>query len=126
MNRRFVQSLVATALLLALRTEVAVAEAPAAAAVESAAERGYRLLLEKPYLTPDFDQQVFDELWKTWEAPLKAKAEKATPDERRQMAYSRYGLVEREGDLQHRPLQYVVDEKGNWTMNCLACHQGKV
>ncbi len=27
---------------------------------------------------------------------------------------------------QHRPLQYVVDTAGNWSMNCLACHQGKV
>src|SRR3984893_7047840 len=42
------------------------------------------------------------------------------------MAYSRYGLIERAGDIEHRPLQYVVDDKGNWTMNCLACHQGKV
>ena len=93
---------------------------------ESPAERGYRLLLDKPYLTPDFDQQVFDELWKTWEEPQRSKAEKATADERRQMAFSRYGLIERPNDPQHRPLQYVVDKEGNWTMNCLACHQGKV
>ncbi len=101
------------------------AESPSAA--ETPAERGYRLLLTKPYLTPpDFDQEAFDELWKTWEAPLQAKAEKAAPDERRKMAYSRYGLVERPNDPKHRPLQYVVDDRGNWTMNCLACHQGKV
>jgi mono/diheme cytochrome c family protein len=98
----------------------------AARSRESPGERGYRLLLEKPYLTPDFDQQVFDELWKTWEEPLRSKAEKAVPDERRNMAYSRYGLIERPDDPRHRPLQYVVDEHGNWTMNCLACHQGKV
>jgi mono/diheme cytochrome c family protein len=116
--------------LMVCRAAAAIAEqpaaAPAAAPAETPAQRGYRLLLEKPYLSPDFDQQVFDELWKTWEEPLRSKAEKATPDERRQMAYSRYGLIERPGDLEHRPLQYVVDEKGNWTMNCLACHQGKV
>jgi mono/diheme cytochrome c family protein len=93
---------------------------------ETPAQRGYRLLLEKPYLTPDFDQQVFDELWMTWEEPLQSKAKEATPDERRKMAYSRYGLVERPNDPKHRPLQYVVDDQGNWTMNCLACHQGKV
>jgi hypothetical protein len=97
-----------------------------AASDETPAQRGYRHLLEKPYLTPDFDQTVFDELWKTWEEPLRSKAEAATPDERRKMAYSRYGLVERPDDPKHRPLQYVVDEAGNWTMNCLACHQGKV
>ncbi len=93
---------------------------------EGAAERGYRFLLDKPYLTPDFDQEVFDELWKTWEEPLRTEAGKATPAERRAMAYSRYGLIERPDDPRHRPLQYVVDDKGNWCMNCLACHQGKV
>lgn len=96
------------------------------ARAEIPVERGYRFLLDKPYLTPDFDQQVFDELWKTWEEPLRSKAEKASPDERRRMAFSRYGLVERPNDPLHRPLQYVVDTAGNWTMNCLACHQGKV
>jgi mono/diheme cytochrome c family protein len=119
--------------LIALALPALVLGALTARAVETAADkgetpaqRGYRLLLEKPYLTPDFDQQVFDELWKTWEEPLRKKAEAATPDERRKMAYSRYGLVERPNDRRHRPLQYVVDEKGNWTMNCLSCHQGKV
>ncbi|HJT33182.1 MAG TPA: cytochrome c, partial [Pirellulales bacterium] len=38
---------------------------------ESLAERGYRLLTTKAYLPADFDQQVFDELWKTWEEPLR-------------------------------------------------------
>ncbi len=46
-----------------------------AATDETPAQRGYRLLLEKPYLTPDFDQQVFDELWNTWEEPLKVEGE---------------------------------------------------
>ena len=104
---------------LVLGALTARAEEPAADKGETPAQRGYRLLLEKPYLTPDFDQQVFDELWKTWEEPLRKKAEAATPDERRKMAYSRYGLVERPNDPRHRPLQYVVDEKGNWTRNCL-------
>lgn len=93
---------------------------------ERRAARGYWLLTNKAYLPPDFDQQVFDELWKTWEPPLRAKAETASPDERRRMAFSRYGLTERPGDPKRRPLQYVVDERGNWSMNCLACHQGKV
>lgn len=94
--------------------------------IETSAERGFRLLTTKAYLPTDFDQNTFDELWKVWEEPLRLQAEQATPDERRRMAYSRYGLVERPGDPRHRPLQYVVDEQGNWAMNCLACHQGKV
>jgi mono/diheme cytochrome c family protein len=92
----------------------------------AAARRGYHLLLNKSYLPPDFDQETFDELWKTWEAPLRSKAEAASADERRRMAFERYGLIERPDDPAGRPLQYVVDERGNWTMNCFACHQGKV
>jgi mono/diheme cytochrome c family protein len=91
-----------------------------------AARRGYDLLLNKPFLPPDFDQQTFDELWKMWEEPLRSQAAQSTVEERRRLAFARYGLIERPGDPAGRPLQYVVDERGNWSMNCLACHQGKV
>ena len=87
---------------------------------------GYQLLSTKPFFSPDFDQEVFDELWKTWEEPLRSQAEKASPEERREMAFSRYGLTTAPGDTSGKPQQYVVDEQGNWTMTCLACHQGKV
>lgn len=92
----------------------------------TAAERGYWLLLNKAYLPPDFDQETFDALWKNWDAPARAAAEKASPDERRALAYKRYGLIERPDDQRHRPLQYVVSESGEWSMNCLACHQGSL
>ena len=41
------------------------------------------------------------------------------------MSFSRYGLTGRPEDPS-KPLQYVVDEQGGWTMNCFACHGGKV
>jgi mono/diheme cytochrome c family protein len=92
-----------------------------------AAARGYRLLTTKAYLPPDFDQEVFDELWKTWEEPLRTQAEKATVDERRKMAFSRYGLTSRPGEEGNgASLQYVDDGHGGWVMNCFACHGGKV
>ena len=90
------------------------------------AHRGYELLTTKPYLPPDFDQETFDELWKTWEEPLRSQAAAATLEERRALAFSRYGLTVAPGDPSGKPQQYVVDEQGNWTMNCLTCHQGKV
>jgi mono/diheme cytochrome c family protein len=93
---------------------------------QSAAHRGYDFLVNKSYLSPDFDQQTFDEVWKVWPEPLRTDAEKATPEQRRRMAFSRYGLTERPGDDSGKPLQYVVDERGNWVMNCFACHAGKV
>ncbi|HEX7378415.1 MAG TPA: cytochrome c [Pirellulales bacterium] len=105
------------------------AEAGAAAersAAETAAQRGYRWLTTKTYLPPDFDQEVFDELWKAWEEPLRSQAEKASPDERRKMAFSRYGLTEAPDRPGGVALQYVDDGHSGWVMNCLACHGGKV
>jgi hypothetical protein len=90
------------------------------------AERGLWLMLNKAYLPPDFDQETFDALWKVWPEPLRKQAEQATPDERRKLAYERYGLVARPGDPQQRPLQYVVSKTGQWSMNCFACHQGQL
>lgn len=92
----------------------------------AAARRGYELLTTKAYLPPDFDQEAFDAVWQTWEEPLRTQAAAATVAERRRMAFERYGLTSAPGDDSARPQQYVVDERGNWTMNCLACHQGKV
>lgn len=95
---------------------------------ETAAARGYRLLRSKPYLPADFDQETFENLWKSWPQPLKEKAGKATPAERRQMAFSRYGLMadpDRPDDV-GPGLAYVADGKGGWAMSCLACHGGKV
>jgi mono/diheme cytochrome c family protein len=101
---------------------------------ETPAERGYRLLTTKAYLPADFDQEVFDELWKTWEGPLRSQAEQASPAERRKMAFSRYGLTEapeRADQSNTTALQYVAVPGADaahlgWAMNCLACHGGKV
>jgi mono/diheme cytochrome c family protein len=94
--------------------------------LEGFAGHGYEILHTKPYVSPDFDQQVFDDIWQCWEEPLRSQAEKATPEERRKMAFSRYGFTTAPGDTSGKPQQYVVDAKGNWTVTCLACHQGKV
>ena len=40
---------------------------PNSARAETPAERGFRHLTTKSYLTPDFDQEVFDKLYTTWE-----------------------------------------------------------
>ncbi len=92
---------------------------------DGSAEQGRKHLLERTYLPADFDQEVFDSLWTTWEEPLRSRAERAGLAERRRLAMERYGLVPHPDDPS-RSLQYVVDAKGNWTMSCLACHQGQV
>lgn len=92
----------------------------------TAAQRGYWFLTNKPYLTVDFDEQDLAEAWKEWPEPLRSRAERATPNERRKMAFERYGLTTRPDDDTGKPLQYSVNEKGQWTMNCFACHGGQV
>ena len=100
--------------------------APPVKQVESAAQRGYRLLTEKPFLPADFDQEVFDHTWKTWPEPLRSQAAKSSLDQRRRLAFQRYGLTLRPGDNSGKPLQYVVDADGKWALNCLSCHGGKI
>lgn len=90
------------------------------------AESGYRFLTETAVLPSDFHQSTFDQLWKSWPEPLRDRAAAAAEDERRKMAYKRYGLTTRPNDDSGKPLQYVVDAEGNWTMNCFSCHGGSV
>jgi mono/diheme cytochrome c family protein len=98
-----------------------------AAAVDgpAAESRGWQALLTRAYLPSDLDQEVFDDLWTTWEEPARSRAERAPLEERRRMAMERYGLTPHPDDPS-RSLQYVVDDAGRWTMSCLACHQGQV
>jgi len=95
---------------------------------ETAAQRGYRILRSKPFLPPDFDQEVFDHLWEVWPKPLRERAKKTSPAERRQWTLSRYGLMEASdhNGRQGPGLGWVHDGQGGWVMNCLACHAGKV
>lgn len=88
--------------------------------------RGYTLLLNKAYVPRYFDQQVFDQVWQVWPEPLRSTAEKATSEQRRELAFARYGLTSRPGDNTGLPLQFVVDHEGNWTPNCFFCHGGSV
>lgn len=98
---------------------------------EAAARRGYRFLTEKAYVPPALNERLFAEVWRVWPEPLRSEAERADPSERRRLAFQRYGLTlrpgdQRPGDQSGKPLQYVVDEQGNWSMNCFACHGGSV
>lgn len=94
-------------------------------AQKTAIQQGEELLLNFPFLPRDFHQSLFDELWQDWPEPLRSEAENATPAERTRMAFDRFGLSPRP-DGSGKPLQYVVDDEGWWSMNCFACHGGKV
>lgn len=92
------------------------------------AARGYELLRTHQYLPPDFDDEVFAALWTTWPEPDRSEAEKANPSTRRKLTFSYYGLIPSPEDTDGtKPaLGYVAGDNGNWVMNCLACHGGKV
>jgi RoxA-like, cytochrome c-like len=96
------------------------------AAAAASAARGLKLLRTVPYSPADFTAEEFDRLWQVWPPELKQRAESASPEERRRMAYSRYGLIADPENPAGPPLGVVQDGQGGWSMNCLACHQGKV
>ena len=86
---------------------------------------GYRLLINMALIPPDFDQETIDSVWQVWPHPIRQQAELSSVEVRRQMIFDRYGLTPRPDDPV-KPLQYVVDANGKWTMNCFACHGGQV
>lgn len=110
---------------LLLLTLAVISISAAARAEETPAQRGYRFLTEKAYLPLDFDRETIEGVWQTWPEPLRSTAERATPEERMRLTFERYGLTPRL-DNDSKPLQYVIDARGGWTMNCLACHGGQL
>jgi mono/diheme cytochrome c family protein len=125
MPKRYVVLLFVIVLLViaVLRTPVHAVDAK----FVPSAKRGYQTLTSKAFLPADFDQQVFDELWKSWPKEQREQAEKASPVERRRMAFSRYGLIESpDHPGTGAAWGYLPNEQGGWVMNCLSCHGGKV
>lgn len=114
-------------------TFVVLANADAETPVGDPAE-GYRVLTEEAFLPSDFNERVIDNIWQSWPTASRSEAEQASPAERRSMVFDRYGLTPRpsgkvnssESPDPGEPLQYVVGENGDWTMNCFSCHGGSV
>lgn len=118
-------------LVKAMTLMVLVATLPTASSqelseMETAAQRGLRLLRTLPYGKADIQVAHFDELWRYWPDPKRQQAENATSAERRQMALEHYGMVADPEDPMLPPLGVVDDQQGGWVMNCLSCHQGTV
>ena len=105
--------------------------APSSAGTDSGVpETGYRLLTEKAYLPADFDADTLESVWQVWPEPMHSEASQANRTRRREMILDRYGLTLRPGasleDDRLLTLQYVVSRAGEWSMNCFACHGGRV
>lgn len=106
------------ALVLGLGTPSALAE--------SAAERGYRLLLNLPLAPPMLTEAEYFDLWQAWPEPARSAAEAASPPERRQLLLDRYGFQETADRPGPIPQQFTPDGKGNLSDNCLSCHGGPI
>ncbi|TWT61593.1 c-type cytochrome [Rubinisphaera italica] len=92
----------------------------------SPAERGYWFILNKPYLIPDFDNDTFENLWQSWPEAERNRLEMLPLDLRREEIFSYYGLTNRPSERSEKPLQYVVNNNGQYFMNCFSCHGGEV
>ena len=101
---------------------------PLTAADAPPGSRGYEILRTHQFLPPDLDDEIFAALWTVWPEPDRANAEAADVKTRRRLTLSYYGMMQAPDDPEEvKPaLGYVSDGHGNWIMNCLACHGGKV
>jgi hypothetical protein len=97
------------------------------ATLSPAAMRGYRHLTESVYLPADLDEDVAIELQRIWSTGQDGAKEDSDAHRSRVELFKRYGLTVRpDNPTDGKPLQYVVDEKSRWVMNCFACHGGSV
>jgi mono/diheme cytochrome c family protein len=87
---------------------------------------GYDLLLSKPFSSSVMSIDEYERLWTVWEDDARARAEAASPAERRRLAFERYGFIDRATDDTGLPLGYTDDGRGNLVTNCFSCHGGKV
>ena len=95
--------------------------------IEPDANKGYELIRTKPMGRAVISVADVDRLWLVWEADQKVIAEAASPQERRQMSFQRYGWAKRPEDEQlGLPLGYTEDANGMLANNCFSCHGGHV
>lgn len=85
------------------------------------AKAGYQRLTENVYLPADFDESVLEGIDKT-EHQWPFLDLMLSPNTR-QSTWLVHGLSPRPNDPK-RPLQYVVNSKNQYVMNCFACHGG--
>ncbi len=88
---------------------------------------GLRVIREKPFVPPDFDEDVFNALWTAWPEPEHSRAKAASPDERRQLTFAYYGITPAPAEIPGElPALGYTKHRNGWTMNCLACHGGQL
>lgn len=95
-------------------------------------DKGYQYLLARIYgQSFGLTTESVQEIWTVWPPALRDAARNASPEERMQMIYDRYGLLDPpEEDIPGRPpgvpVNLNADTAGVLYTNCLLCHSGKL
>lgn len=91
------------------------------------AARGYLFLQQLPLGPELLKLSDLENLFKAWDGDDKTKAETASPDERRKLAYARYGLVDAPFENHGLPMGLVYNPDTHGVhINCLFCHSGSI
>ncbi len=96
------------------------------AAEKTPEERGLYNLTHNSYDTPRLNRKLIEFASKAWEPEWKAKINANDPDSLLKVAFERYGFSEANWDNKGGPLQFVVNDKGQWAQTCMLCHGGRV
>ncbi len=90
------------------------------------AQIGQQNLFYGTYISRGLTEDFYSNLWTIWEPELRDIAANLTPEQRREMAFDRYGWVEATYPNDNMPFGYRIDEEGNVYLNCLQCHGGEI
>ena len=94
--------------------------------IEPSAKKGFEILMSEPMAASVMREADIEKFWTIWEPEERAKAESASPEDRRRMTFERYGWADRIDDDSGLPLGYLPDRNGGLATNCFSCHGGKV
>jgi hypothetical protein len=88
---------------------------------------GYSYLQQVPVGQKLFAMADFDNLYLAWDGQDAIDAQNATPDQRRKIAYARYGFVDAPYPNNGLPMGLIYNSTTNGVhMNCLLCHGGSI
>lgn len=91
------------------------------------AKRGYEFLQQLSIGPELLKLSDLDNLYQSWDGDDADKAKTASPEQRRRLAYARYGFVDASYENYGLPMGLVYNPKTNGVhLNCLFCHGGAI
>jgi mono/diheme cytochrome c family protein len=91
-----------------------------------AEQKGFEFLVHGQYGSSELTDELFDNLWQVWDGEDAKDAANLTREQRRVIAYKRYGFIDAPYENGGLPMGYAKGSDGVWRANCLACHGGSV